>query len=99
MNQVNYISIVSQMNFISKLQSEYEQLWKYILRPTRTTYNEEIIGPSLFTIKEKEVLRKDFQLTNKRGYTFACSLWLPVEVEQYPCVIYLHGNSSNRIEG
>ena len=38
-------------------------------------------------------------MSNKRGYDFSCSLWLPADIKEYPCVIYLHCNSSNRTEG
>lgn len=87
------------MNFFGKIQSEYEQLWKLIIRPAKTPYKEEILGPSYFKIKNKTYLRKDFELTNQRGLNFACSLWLPTTGESVDCVVYLHGNSSNRSEG
>lgn len=32
------INLYRQMNLISNLQKEYEQLWKYIIRPTRLPY-------------------------------------------------------------
>ena len=48
----------------------------------------------------KHIIRKDFQLTNKRNLKLECSHWEPVNrvQEKLPCVIYLHGNSSSRVE-
>jgi hypothetical protein len=44
-------------------------------------------------------VRKDFQLTNSRGFTFSGSVWLPTVFDKCNCVLYLHGNSGNRTEG
>ena len=35
-----------------------------------------------------------------RGYLLACSMWQPVDrgTEKAPCIIYMHGNSSARVE-
>lgn len=43
--------------------------------------------------------RIDIELTNPRGLTFYASHFIPLDLEKYPCVVYLHGNSSNRTEG
>ena len=87
------------MNLLGKLQSEYEQLWKYIIRPSRTAYSEDSLGPSSFRLEGQEVIRKDFTLTNSRGYSFAVSLWTPTLFDKCNCVLYLHGNAGNRTEG
>jgi cephalosporin-C deacetylase-like acetyl esterase len=47
----------------------------------------------------KKVKRFDVELTNPRGLTFSGSHFIPMDSENYPCVIYMHGNSSNRMEG
>lgn len=33
------------MNIFNKLQDEYDQLWKYIIRPVRVTYPDKDLGP------------------------------------------------------
>jgi hypothetical protein len=87
------------MSFIGKIQNDYEQLWRYIIRPARCPYPEKALGPAIITVEGREVHRKDFMLTNPRGLDFCCSLWVPADVKSCPCVVYLHGNSSNRTEG
>jgi acetyl esterase/lipase len=44
--------------------------------------------------------RTDLQLTNPRGMVLQCSHWEPKDrpAAELPCVIYLHGNSSCRVE-
>jgi len=44
--------------------------------------------------------RTDFGLDNVRGMELQCSHWEPVvrESDRIPCVIYMHGNSSARVE-
>ena len=87
------------MSFLTK---GYEDLWKSIIRPPRDTYSIEDLGPAKFEIRHKLCKRADFQLTNSRGLKLECSYFEPSDEDrvapQLPCVIYLHGNCSSRIE-
>ena len=60
----------------------------------------EALGPPAFTFCEKRFTRTDFTLRTKRGFSLECSHWEPVEREadRIPVVIYMHGNSSARVE-
>ncbi|KAH8064655.1 palmitoyl-(protein) hydrolase [Aureococcus anophagefferens] len=46
-------------------------------------------------------MRTDLVLVNQRGLALQCSHWEPVErvAEALPCVVFMHGNSSARLEG
>ena len=48
------------MNLFGKLQNEYEHLWKQVVRPARSHYSEDSLGPSKFALEGKDVERKDF---------------------------------------
>ena len=87
------------MNLLGKLQSGYEELWRQVVRPPRNNYTEDSLGPVAFSLEGQEVLRQDFDLTNSRGLTFTCSMWVPSQVDTLNCVIYLHGTTGNRVEG
>ena len=84
------------MNIFNKLQGEYDNLWKMIIRPERTTYPETALGPETFVLEGMTVKRNDFQLINSRGFVIFGSHFVPLESESYPCLVYCHGNSSNR---
>ena len=91
------------MNFLFKLfGGSYDDLWKAIIRPNRDTYTPNELGPYKFELKEKCYKRTDFELINKRSQKLMCSFWEPFDEERtkprLPCVIYLHGNSSSRVE-
>ena len=60
----------------------------------------EALGPPAFTFCGKRFTRTDFVLRTKRGMNLECSHWEPVErtVDKLPVVIYMHGNSSARVE-
>jgi fermentation-respiration switch protein FrsA (DUF1100 family) len=60
----------------------------------------EALGPPAFTFCGKRFTRTDFTLRTKRGYNLECSHWEPVErtADRIPVVIYMHGNSSARVE-
>ena len=60
----------------------------------------EALGPPAFTFCGKRFTRTDFTLKTKRGYNLECSHWEPVErvTDRIPVVIYMHGNSSARVE-
>ena len=91
------------MNLLCKLFSgSYEQLWKIIIRPTRDSYSSKDLGPYKFELHHRNYKRTDLIIHNKRNQKLKCSLWEPFdeerEYDQLPCVIYLHGNSSSRLE-
>lgn len=72
-----------------------------IVRPPRTTYDLEDLGPVDFEFCTRHFHRSDFTFTDSRGYKIQASHWEPIESERsdttLPCVIFLHGNSSSRL--
>jgi pimeloyl-ACP methyl ester carboxylesterase len=80
----------------------YSTLWKAIIRPPRAQYTPDKLGPHEFAMDGRRVCRTDFEVKNKRGLKFVCSHFEPLESErkwkEMPCIIYLHGNSSCRME-
>jgi pimeloyl-ACP methyl ester carboxylesterase len=60
----------------------------------------EALGPPAFNFCGKRFTRTDFTLRTKRGYNLECSHWEPVErsTDRIPVIIYMHGNSSARVE-
>lgn len=60
------------------------------------------MGPTEFSIDLRSFKRTDLNIANHRGLKLECSHFEPIDdervAEQLPCVIYLHGNSSSRIE-
>ena len=86
-----------------KIKFSYEALWKYIIRPPRDNYSEDILGPTTFIYRGKVYQRKDYDLISSMGYTMKCSFVEPQisyrPTEEMPLILYLHGNSSSRLEG
>lgn len=60
------------------------------------------VGPKEFMIGKKHYKRTDLDITNDRKQKLKCSYFEPADSErpgkELPCVIYLHGNSSSRVE-
>lgn len=86
-----------------KMEISYDTLWKAIIRPPRDGYDEDQLGESIFTYHKTTFVRHDYQILNSRGHMIKCSF-----IESFldtrktyimPVVIYLHGNSSSRLEG
>lgn len=124
-----------------------EVLWNLIIRPPRSRYSVEQLGPKHFCLERRAFVRRtDVQLKNPRGHALECSLFEPLpqtawdqsrqQAEQHagqangsgwgvtpgkeaqedvsapwaqeaapdtgapalPCVVFLHGNSSCRLE-
>jgi len=88
------------MSFLKQFKGGYQDLWKAIIRPPRDEYTLSDLGPKEFRLQGKLYRRTDLKLKNKRGFTLECSFFEPVKrvAEQLPCVVYLHGNCSSRIE-
>ena len=66
------------MQFLNKIQGGYDQLWKYIIRPTRTPYPDAALGPETFCYENVKVKRNSFQLINDRGHVFYGSHFVPL---------------------
>ena len=84
------------------IKQGYNDLVHAIIRPPRCTYQEHHLGPRHFSFAGKQFQRIDYELLNPRGLKIVCSLWEPVPECRnnpiLPCVIYMHGNSSARVE-
>jgi pimeloyl-ACP methyl ester carboxylesterase len=92
-----------QVGYWYLIKNGYTELVNLIIRPPRANYDVEELGPSTFTFLGREYQRIDFTVDNDREQTLQCSHWLPVQKEingmtEFPCLIYLHGNSSCRLE-
>ena len=81
----------------------YESLWKAIIRPPRDYYRDEELGPSMFDLNGRSYIRKDFEIIDFQGKLLKVSFIEPdIKDRPYdimPCVIYIHANSSSRVEG
>ena len=92
------------MDYIAKklFGGGYDDLWKAVIRPPRDQYKDSDLGPEKFMINNNTYKRTDLTLTNERKFSIKCSFWEPIDeerqCERLPCVIYLHGNSSSRVE-
>ena len=88
-----------------EIKFSYENCWKYIIRPPRDNYllSELDFHGNLFDFKIISYLREDYTVLSKRGYLMYCSFYRADlssrEPFIRPVVIYLHGNSSCRVEG
>ena len=86
-----------------KVKLSYETLWKFIIRPPKDKYPISYLGHPYFTYKDKNYIRKDFDLISSQGYKMKCSLIEPDPLsrpsKEMPLVVYLHGNASSRLEG
>eukprot|EP00439_Symbiodinium_sp_Y106_P036611 s763_g4.t1 len=70
-----------------------------VIRPPRDLYSPEELGPDKFRLGKRVYARKDMELTSRRGGRLQCSHFLPAKGnEARPCVVYLHGNCSSRLE-
>eukprot|EP00928_Gymnodinium_smaydae_P028546 TRINITY_DN2173_c0_g1_i1.p1 TRINITY_DN2173_c0_g1~~TRINITY_DN2173_c0_g1_i1.p1 ORF type:complete len:463 (-),score=78.29 TRINITY_DN2173_c0_g1_i1:138-1526(-) len=77
--------------------------WNLIIRPPRLSYSIDQLGPAEFEVGGVKAVRKDLSIKTRRGTTLACSHFLPQReaneaLRRYPVVVYLHGNSSSRLE-
>ncbi len=87
----------------NKVTISYETLWKFIIRPPRDNYPMSYLGYANFIFKDKNYIRRDFDLISSQGYKMKCSLIEPEPnyrpSKEMPVVLYLHGNASSRLEG
>jgi len=93
------------INEEEKIKFSYENCWKYIIRPPRDNYSISELDFPLNLIEDPNFIyiREDYNVLSKRGYLMICSFFRADLSKRIPyirpVVIYLHGNSSSRIEG
>lgn len=84
------------------LKNGYSDLVNLIIRPPRAQYATSDLGPMEFEFGAKNFFRRDFNIKNRRGLKLVCSHWQPTPEcrprRDLPCLIYLHGNASCRVE-
>ena len=89
-------------SYFQLAKSAYDSLVRAIIRPPRCNYELRHLGPQQFDFCGKVYHRADFELRNPRGLKLQCSHWEPVAQHRQhpilPCVVYMHGNSSARLE-
>mmetsp|Transcript_62481 Transcript_62481/g.116105 ORF Transcript_62481/g.116105 Transcript_62481/m.116105 type:complete len:391 (-) Transcript_62481:247-1419(-) len=90
------------MAFFGKVLDQYAELWKAIIRPPRDVYELKDLGPTVFSLENRTYQRTDVSLRNSRFENLVCSHFEPIPTERVadklPCVVYLHGNCSSRLE-
>ena len=87
-----------------QIKYSYENCWKYIIRPPRDEYDlSELDLEKMFLNENESYIRDDTEIVSKKGYVMKCSFYRVDPTKRIPfirpCVIYLHGNSSSRMEG
>lgn len=91
-----------QLSYWQMIKQGYQELVNAIIRPPRCNYDIQQLGPKSFDYCGKVFERRDFELRNQRGMKVVCSMWEPAPHCRHnnvlPCVIYMHGNSSARVE-
>lgn len=92
----------AQPSYYAMAKQGYAELVNAIIRPPRCKYEVSQLGPSHFDFGGKSFARKDFEVFNVRNMKVVCSMWEPSTLTRQnnvlPCVIYMHGNSSARVE-
>jgi len=86
--------------FMWRIGDTYNMLWKMIIRPPRDVYSLEELGPNKFRLGKRVYERRDLQLKSPRGHLLECSHFVPAKQPdaKRPCIVYLHGNCSSRLE-
>ena len=74
-------------------------LLNFIVRPPRATYTEPSSRSEIY--EGTKFKRTPLEVKNANGETLSCTFFEPEERprEKMPCVIYMHGNASNKLEG
>jgi pimeloyl-ACP methyl ester carboxylesterase len=96
----NSSSSSDEPSYYSQAKQGYQQLVNSIIRPPRCNYSIQHLGPKEFSFCGVPFKRKDFNLRNKRDMKIVCSHWEPQirKSPTLPCLVYMHGNASGRIE-
>ncbi|CAD8060381.1 unnamed protein product [Paramecium primaurelia] len=85
----------------SKERGYFDQLVDAVVRPPRQIYDPSKLGATTMLVNKLLIYREDFVVVSRQqNLKLQCSLYSPVYLKDKsrPCIIYLHGNSSSRLE-
>ncbi|KAF0698506.1 Aste57867_10873 [Aphanomyces stellatus] len=97
----------TQQSYWHMVRNGYEQMVNLFIRPPRAQYEVSELGPTTFNFCGRNFERTDFEVPvlrkpSKVPLQIRCSHWHPSAADRpaaaLPCLIYLHGNSSCRLE-
>lgn len=77
-------------------RSQWEKLVDMMIRPPKQQYRSSQLGPKQFKMNGQDCLRTE-QEVDHEGMKLIVSLFGPI-VSNYKVILYLHGNSSSRLE-
>ena len=60
-----------------EVKFSYETLWKFIIRPPRDNYTDNMLGSPKFKYKGKKYHRLDYEIKSNSGYKLKCSFIEP----------------------
>ncbi|KAL3800601.1 hypothetical protein ACHAW5_001069 [Stephanodiscus triporus] len=63
------------MGFYQMAKLGYQELCNAIIRPPRSNYLHEALGPEEFEFCGERFVRRDFGVVNERGLLLECSMW------------------------
>ena len=64
-----------KLSYIQLAKLGYQELVHAIIRPPRSKYELQALGPTEFSFCDVNFTRKDFHVRNHRGMKIQCSLW------------------------
>jgi len=75
-------------------------LWKMLIQPKRRAYDVEELGNASFLLYDESHERIDLEIENEDGHKLSCSHFRPFRNrrERLPCVVYVHGHCSSRLD-
>eukprot|EP00571_Detonula_confervacea_P015627 CAMPEP_0172308426 /NCGR_PEP_ID=MMETSP1058-20130122/9015_1 /TAXON_ID=83371 /ORGANISM="Detonula confervacea, Strain CCMP 353" /LENGTH=774 /DNA_ID=CAMNT_0013020835 /DNA_START=134 /DNA_END=2455 /DNA_ORIENTATION=+ len=71
-----------KMGFYQMAKLGYQELCNAIIRPPRSDYPLDALGPEEFVFCGEKFMRKDFGVVNERGLLVECSIWKKAHEEE-----------------
>jgi hypothetical protein len=86
-----------------RAKAAWRAVVRLVIRPPRASYAIDELGPLSFDVplldgKTVQCVRSDFTVLSDEKKALKCSLWSRAFSTEAPCVLYLHGNASCRME-
>ena len=86
-----------------RAKAAWRAVVRLVIRPPRASYAVDELGPLSFDVPlldktTVQCVRSDFTVLSDEKKALKCSLWSRAFSTEAPCVLYLHGNASCRME-
>src|SRR3990167_4017803 len=72
----------TEKSLLQRISSGYESLWQLLIKPTRSDYSGQSLGPPQQWFDSRGYWRHDYQVMSQKGFRMECTFFEPIKQDK-----------------